>query len=244
MLKITSDLHTHTTASHGRGSMEDNVRAAVELGLEKIAITDHGPAHLFGVGIKNSEILLEQKRMASALAKRWPQIQILVGVEANVVSQDGQLDVPESVLDQLDLVLIGLHPRVRPASLAAAKALVWNNWLARFRAFESQAIAANTKALLSALERYRVDFVVHPGLHLKIDTLALAKAASRCGAALELSGGHVAEREYVEKVLQTDVKLVISSDAHKPQDVGNFSKALMLVEEFQIPAERIINAER
>ena len=139
MLKITSDLHTHTTASHGRGSMEDNVRAAVELGLEKIAITDHGPAHLFGVGIKNSEILLEQKRMAIALAKRWPQIQILVGVEANVVSQDGQLDVPESVLDQLDLVLIGLHPRVRPASLAAAKALVWNNWLSRFRAFESQA---------------------------------------------------------------------------------------------------------
>jgi putative hydrolase len=243
-MKIISDLHTHTTASHGKGSMEDNIEAAVKRGLEKIAITDHGPGHLFGVGIAGSQVLLAQKREARALAKRWPQIQILVGVEANIISPDGELDVPQAILEQLDLVLVGLHPGVMPASFNAASSLILKNWLARFPRFRPGAMETNTRALINALERYRVDFVVHPGLHLRIDTLKLARAAEKLGVALELSAGHGASREYLERVLETDVGLIVSSDAHRPEHVGNFKKALDLVEEFKIPPERILNADR
>ncbi|MFR6641738.1 MAG: PHP domain-containing protein [Christensenellales bacterium] len=40
------DYHTHTYYSHGKGTIEDNVRAAAEKGLKQIAITDHGFRHM------------------------------------------------------------------------------------------------------------------------------------------------------------------------------------------------------
>lgn len=45
--ELLYDLHTHTTYSHGKGSIEDNVREAFNQGLEFVAISDHGPGHLF-----------------------------------------------------------------------------------------------------------------------------------------------------------------------------------------------------
>ena len=42
-MKLKYDLHTHTVWSHGKGTVEDNVKEAVKKGLNKIAITDHGP---------------------------------------------------------------------------------------------------------------------------------------------------------------------------------------------------------
>ena len=50
------DLHTHTTYSHGKGSVENNVRAAFNKNLEYIAISDHGPGHLF-YGVNREEFV-------------------------------------------------------------------------------------------------------------------------------------------------------------------------------------------
>lgn len=41
-MEILGDYHTHTVFSHGHGSIEDNVKAAIKMGLKEIAITDHG----------------------------------------------------------------------------------------------------------------------------------------------------------------------------------------------------------
>ena len=54
--ELLYDLHTHTTYSHGKGSIEDNVREAFNQGLEFVAISDHGPGHLF-YGINRNEIV-------------------------------------------------------------------------------------------------------------------------------------------------------------------------------------------
>ena len=54
-LKMIFDYHTHTVFSHGKGSIEDNVKAAVEKGIKSIAITDHGPGHLT-YGIKREAV--------------------------------------------------------------------------------------------------------------------------------------------------------------------------------------------
>ncbi len=54
MYKLTFDYHTHTTYSDGKGTMEESVKAAVERGLKALAITDHGPGHLF-YGVKRDK---------------------------------------------------------------------------------------------------------------------------------------------------------------------------------------------
>jgi len=62
------DLHTHTTYSHGTGSIEDNVRAAREAGLAAIGISDHGPDHkLYGV---KEKLLPEMKSDDEAVSMR------------------------------------------------------------------------------------------------------------------------------------------------------------------------------
>ena len=54
------DYHTHTIFSHGIGTIEDNVKIAIEKGLSSIAISDHGPGHLtYGVKRKNFPIMRE-----------------------------------------------------------------------------------------------------------------------------------------------------------------------------------------
>ena len=53
--KMLFDYHTHTTFSHGKGSIEDNVKEAVKKGLKAIAITDHGPGHMT-YGIKREDV--------------------------------------------------------------------------------------------------------------------------------------------------------------------------------------------
>lgn len=71
------DLHTHTIYSHGKGTIEDNVQAAIARGLSHIAITDHGPGHLF-YGVKRRDIPRMRKEV-DALNEKYPEIKIHQG---------------------------------------------------------------------------------------------------------------------------------------------------------------------
>ena len=79
-MHVFADLHTHTRFSHGRGTVEDNVRAAAQRGLSQVAITDHGPASFFTVGIRNFSVLDEIRR-GPAVRQKYG-IEVLVGLEA------------------------------------------------------------------------------------------------------------------------------------------------------------------
>jgi len=82
--KMTFDYHTHTTFSHGKGSIEDNVKAAIAQGLKAIAISDHGPGHLtYGVKRKDFPVMRDE---IERLKLVYPEINIYLSVEANIVS--------------------------------------------------------------------------------------------------------------------------------------------------------------
>ncbi len=64
-MKLTADYHTHTTFSHGTGSVSDNVEAAVKLGLSEIGITDHGTANLaYGIRRRRLEQYISEIKAA------------------------------------------------------------------------------------------------------------------------------------------------------------------------------------
>ncbi len=245
MLQIFADYHTHTVHSHGSGSVADNVRAARRAGLDEVGISDHGPANLFGVGVRSAQALLDIRDEVRELDARLPDIRVFVGVEANVTGIEGTLDVPREVLEELDYVMVGLHWLVRPAGPADGLRLLGLNLplVKRIGAVDRRARIDNTKALVAAVRRYDVDVVTHPGLRLAVDTAELARACARRGTALEINAGHRGLTvDYIKTAARWGVEFVIGSDAHRPEDVGRFERARALVERAGLDPASIRNA--
>ena len=97
------DYHTHTVYSHGKGTVEDNVRAAIAAGLKQLAITDHGFRHLtYNVRRGDWPYIMGD---VEAARQKYPQIDIFLGLETNFNSLDGNIDIRPSDMPYLDEVV-------------------------------------------------------------------------------------------------------------------------------------------
>lgn len=242
--EIFADYHTHTVYSHGKGTIEDNLLAAREKGLSEVAITDHGPSAL-GIGIREVKTLEVIKARTTHYNRLFADIRVLAGVEANVITTDGRLDLPKEALKDLDLRVAGLHWQIIPASAADGFDLVLNNLvLAKLsRRMRRRARRVNTKAIVEAINRYDLDIISHPGLKMDVDTHELARAAARRGTALEISAGHpYMTIDFIRIGLKEGVKFSIDSDAHRPANVGRLESGVRLAERAGVTAADLINA--
>lgn len=243
-MELVADYHTHTVHSHGAGTVEQNVRAAQERHLSAVAITDHGPANWFGLGVKEPEVLLSIRKEIERVEQERPDIQILAGVEANVVSLDGDLDVPADLLRDLDVVLVGLHPMVHCRSWRDAFHLGLLNLAGRASGgLYRPGRETNTQALEEAVTRHEVDIVSHPGLHVSIDTPRLAAACAAAGTALEISAGHpYMTPAFVQAARTEGAVFAINSDAHSPAEVGRLDAGRAVAEAAGLAPALVINA--
>ena len=97
------DYHTHTTYSHGKGTVEDNVLAALKCGFKEIAITDHGFHHMtYNVRRMDWPYI---RRDVELMRKKYPMIKILLGLESNLVSTSGGVDITSADMDVLDILV-------------------------------------------------------------------------------------------------------------------------------------------
>ncbi len=229
-----ADWHTHTVYSDGAGSVLDNARAAHKKGLRSVGVTDHGPASLTA-GVWRARTLLQMLREVRR-ARAEVCIEILAGVEANVIGNSGDIDVPARIYRRLDILAVGLHRCAAGAPPSARVRPRWG-WSPEAR---RRARAANTAALIECLRAHPVDVVTHPGLGVDIDTTALALAAERYGAALEISARH-ASVGFLRVAARSGVRFWCSSDAHAPEDVGELGPAIEAAREVGIDPSRIIN---
>jgi putative hydrolase len=243
-MELVADYHTHTIHSHGAGTVEENVAAAQRRGLAAVAITDHGPANLFGLGVKAPEVLLSIGQEIRQVEQERPGLQVLAGVEANVVSGEGDLDVPDDLLRDLDVVLVGLHPLVHYRSTTDTFRLGLLNLAGRVSGrLYRLGRESNTRALEEAVTRHEVDIVTHPGLHLSLDTARLAATCASVGTALEISAGHRhMTTEFVQVAREAGAVFAIGSDAHCPEDVGRLEAGLAVAEAAGLPAVLVLNA--
>lgn len=242
-VKIFADYHTHTIYSHGKGTIRDNVEAAVKKGLREILISDHGSSHVtFGVKRSNFPVM---RREIDELQKEFHDIKIMLGVEANLISMDGDIDVNEEEKKYFDMLLMGFHNGAMPVSIGDGFRLYIKNYTSFvLPSLREGCRKANTDAYIKALERHKIDILTHPGAKIDIDIKRLARAAGKAGTALEInSSHHNLTYEYLVEASKEDVRFVIDSDAHIPGNVGNFSWAVATAERAGIPVSRIINAE-
>jgi DNA polymerase (family 10) len=119
---LRADLHMHTTRTDGRDSIDAMVEGAIARGHEYIAITEHSKAIAMAFGFDAARVRRSVDEIAAA-RKKYPQIQILHGLEVDILA-DGELDLDDETLALLDWVIVSIHSRFeQPADVATARAL-------------------------------------------------------------------------------------------------------------------------
>lgn len=222
---ILGDYHTHTVYSHGKGSVEDNVAAAVAKGLKEIAITDHSFSHMFynvhRADFSQFIIDIENARV------RFPTIKILSGLETNLLSYDGQVDMSKRVREKLDVAICGYH------KLAGSGFDFFSFTLPKLfsSSKKAKAIVKNTDAYINAIMQNDIDFISHPNVGMPIDVLELGKVASEQGVLIELNGKRMAlTDDEILSLCDMGCQFICNSDAHSPNKVGECKYPLEVVE--------------
>ncbi len=239
------DLHTHTVYSHGilyahgKGTILENAGAAARLGLEEIAISDHGPGHKL-YGLKLAKV--PQMREDIAMAKRaFPQVKVRLSVEANIIDSPNGLDITDEEFALFDQVIAGYHYGLPKGHMSA-------NFMSSKRVYPSGSTealrAANTEMTLRALYSNRILILTHPGDKGPFDIDAISKACEETGTWMEINTRHkhltVPELKIAQKY---DVKFIISSDAHSPARVGDYEEGVLRAMEAGVDLKRIVNIE-
>ncbi|HHY14766.1 MAG TPA: hypothetical protein GX521_01690, partial [Firmicutes bacterium] len=221
----------------GRGS-------AAGAGLEAIAISDHGPNHLFHYGMKNLQVLDTIRNELEAACAKFQGVRGLVGIEANIISVKGDLDLPPDRRGQVDMVLANIHSLVRPARLRDG-AIIWGLHYGKrvWPPYGRRSKIVNTDATVKAMEKNKIDILTHPGLRFAIDYRAVAQACAHFGTAFEIN----ASKDYltpqiIELVAKEGASFMIGSDAHSPERVGDFRLALDLAEKVGLTPKQVLNA--
>lgn len=217
---ILTDYHTHTCYSHGKGTPEENVRAAMDLGLRAVAISEHGPGSFF-CGVRGDKLRRLRREVDRLNGVYGDQIRVLMGLEANLLA-DGMCDLPGDI-GMFDVVLLGYHRAVLPRD-----GLMWRAVFTRFTLAPDARVRV-ARAMVRTMERYPIDIIAHPGEYLPVDIPTLARGAARLGVALEINAKHlsmsVAE---LQQAAEEGAAFVINSDAHWPDAVGRVEAALAL----------------
>lgn len=246
--KMTFDYHTHSLYSHGmtpwthhgKGTIEENARAAAAKGLTAIALSDHGPGHLtYGIKLRDLPKIREEIKRVKLIV---PELEIFLSAEANIRSGSKSLDISPSEAKEFDFLLGGYH-------LAVTNAYALSNYFINRGYFANErntrkALIRNTEMIVRALNENNLRILTHPGDKAPVDILELAKACAETDTWMEISNFHShLSGEEIKVAAQTGAQFVISSDAHRPERIGSFEKGLRRAMEAGLDPARIVNIQ-
>jgi len=195
---IRGDVHMHTVETDGRNTIEEMAEAARERGYQYMAITDHSKNLAFANGLTDERALAHIERIR-AVEKRMKGIRIFAGIEVDILG-DGSLDLSDSVLEQMDIVIASVHSQF------------------------NQDRATMTDRLLKAIANPNTSLIGHPTGRLllrrdayQFDLDAVLKAAAEHKVAMELNS--YPDRldlndVHLRLAKQHGVKIVINTDSH------------------------------
>jgi len=227
---LRGDLHTHSTWSDGKSTLEEMVEHAGELGYEYIALTDHSPSERVAHGLDRARLekkIEEIERLRKSRKNRLPHI--LMGAEVDILG-DGKLDYPDDILSRLDVVVAGIH--------AAFK----------------QSRDRITGRYLDAIANPAVDIVAHPTSRLigsreplEFDFDAVVRAAIEAGVALEVNGSmyRLDLNDVLTKAArEAGVLLAIGSDAHSTAQMDQIRYGVFQARRGWVEARSVVNTWR
>jgi DNA polymerase (family 10) len=202
---VRGDLQMHSNWSDGKASIAEMARACKELGYEYFALTDHSQAMAMVQGL-TPERARQQWDEIAAVREQVEGIEIFRSVEIDIL-KDGSLDMPDDILEQLDVVVISVH------------------------SFMDQDRSTMTARVLKAMAHPSVDILAHPTGRIinrrepfELDVEAVLVAAAELGVAVELNANPNRldfSDVHVHRARELGVPVVISTDAHSPAGLEN-----------------------
>jgi DNA polymerase (family X) len=198
---LKGDLQVHSENSDGTATIEEMARGAKAFSLDYIAITDHTKSLKLAGGLEEQELLEQADKISQLNDRLRKEFRILSSAEVNIM-KDGSLDIPNTVLDKLDIVGAAIHSHF------------------------NLPIETQTERLIKAAKNPSVDILFHPTGRLinrragyLVDIEKLIDVAKDTNTVLEIDAHYDRldlKDEYVRMAVRNGVKLVIDSDAHHP----------------------------
>jgi len=198
---LRGDLHSHSTYTDGRASIEEMALGARALGMEYLAVTDHSRRVAMAHGLDAARLRKQGREIERVEARVG--IRLLRGIEVDIL-EDGSLDLPDRVLSELDWVVAAVHYKL------------------------NQDAREMTPRMIKAIRNPNVDVIGHPSGRLigqrepsSFDLGEVLRVAREEGCAMELDSQ--ADRLDLTDTAclsakQAGVKIVVSSDAHHPHE--------------------------
>ncbi|WP_346839525.1 DNA polymerase/3'-5' exonuclease PolX [Microbulbifer sp. SAOS-129_SWC] len=200
--QLRGNLHTHTDATDGHDSLKAMAKAAAERGFEYLAITDHSRHLSVAHGLDEQQLLQQIRaidKLNETLEKNGDGLRLLKSIELDIL-EDGTLDLPDGVLDELDFVLCAVHYKF---DLSRQK---------------------QTERILRALDNRHVNILAHPSGRLinqreayEFDLERVLEGAAERGCFIELN----AQPDRLDltdagcrMAKELGVKISIAADAH------------------------------
>jgi putative hydrolase len=219
------DLHSHTKWSDGRATMLEMAQGAKARGYKYLGVTDHSPRIKVVNGLDAQRLLAQSQEMAEVQAQ-VEGLTLLQGIEVDIL-EDGALDLPDAVLEILDVVIASPHVKLR------------------------QEPESMTQRMLRAVSHPHVDLIGHPTGRrpgsregATYDFELVFKEAAKHGVAVEIDCDPARmdlSPEMARLALECGCNFALSSDAHAPEELAYVPMAAWMARRAGIPADRILN---
>jgi DNA polymerase (family 10) len=222
---IRGDVHMHTVETDGRNTIEEMASAAQERGYEYMAITDHSKNLAFANGLTDERALAHIEKIR-AVEKKRKGIRIFAGIEVDILT-DGALDLSDSVLEQMDIVIASVHSQF------------------------NQDRDTMTARLVKAVENPNVSLIGHPTGRLllrrdayQFDLDAVLRAAAKHKVAMELNS--YPDRldlsdVHLRMAKQHGVKIVINTDSHHTSHMEKIRYGIIQARRAWLTKEDVLN---
>ena len=219
------DIHSHTKWSDGRATMLEMAQGAQAMGYRYLGVTDHSPRITVVHGL-DAERLVAQSREMAEVQEQVDGVTLLQGIEVDIL-EDGALDLPDAVLEILDVVVASPHVKLR------------------------QDPAAMTERMMRAVSHPHVDVIGHPTGRrpgsregATYDFEAVFKEAAKNHVALEIDTDPARmdlSPEMARMARDLGCDFVVDADAHAPAEFAYVPMGLWMARRAGIPKERIRN---
>ncbi|MDH6696179.1 PHP domain-containing protein [Streptomyces griseoviridis] len=223
---LRGDCHLHSDWSDGGSPIEEMGRAAARLGHEWAVLTDHSPRLTVARGL-SPERLREQLAEVAALNASWAPFRLLTGIECDILD-DGALDQEPELLDQLDVVVVSVHSKLRMDARAMTRRMV-----AAVRDPRSDILGHCTGRLIGGRGRPESEF----------DADEVFAACAETGTAVEINSRPERldpPRRLLRRAVDAGVLFSIDTDAHAPGQLDWQGYGCARAEECGVPAERVV----